>query len=68
MRRQLSFRASIVIMLLGLLLFILYLYFFVGFGDILKILRKIDPLEYSMYYSLTIMAILLSIIFYAMTW
>ena len=68
MRRQLSFRASIIIMLLGLLLFILYLYFFVGFGDILEILREIDPLEYSMYYSLTIMAILLSIIFYAMTW
>ena len=68
MKRQLSFRASIIIMILGLLFFILYLYFFVGFGDILEILSKIDPLEYFMYYSLSIIAIMVSIIFYAMTW
>jgi uncharacterized protein (TIRG00374 family) len=52
----------------GLLVFMLYLYFFVGFESMLEILRKVDPLEYSLYYSLTIAAIVISLFFYAMTW
>ena len=53
---------------LGLLVFILYLYFFVGFNSMFEILEKVDPLEYFFYYSLTLAAILVSMIFYSMTW
>ena len=68
MNLQMSFKASVAFMLAGLLGFILYLYFFVGFNSMLEILEKINPFEYSFYYSLTIAAILVSMIFYSMTW
>jgi len=55
-------------MVAGLLIFIFYLYFFVGFGSMLKILEKVNPLQYLFYYSLTIIAILASLMFYSMSW
>ena len=63
-----SVKRTIVFILIGLLAFILYLYFFVGFSDILAVLQKVDPVEYSLYYSLTIAAVLLSLLFYSLTW
>ncbi len=68
MNPRLSFRASMVLAVAGFLFFMLYLYFFVGFDSMLEILRKVNPIEYSFYYSLTIAAILISLIFYSMTW
>jgi len=68
MNLRLSFRASIAFMAAGLLSFVLYLYFFVGFESMFEILKKVDPLEYFFYYSLTIIAILVSLVFYSMTW
>lgn len=68
MNLQLSFKASVTFMFVGLLVFMLYLYFFVGFSSIFEILEKIDPFEYFFYYSLTIAAILVSMIFYSLTW
>jgi len=55
-------------MIAGLLVFLLYLYFFVGFDEISKILQQVDPFEYAVYYSLTIVAVVLSLLFYAMVW
>ena len=63
-----SLRASMAFAVLGFLAFILYLYFFVGFGSMAEILKKVDPFEYFFYYSLTIAAIMVSMIFYSMTW
>ena len=68
MSLRLSFKASIALMVAGLLIFVLYLYFFVGFESMFKILEKVNPLEYSFYYSLTIVAIVMSLMFYSMTW
>jgi len=65
---RLSFRASIALSVAGFLVFVLYLYFFVGFESMFEILRQLNPVEYSFYYSLTIAAILLSLAFYSMTW
>jgi len=65
---KLSFRTSIALSIAGFLVFILYLYFFVGFESMFEILRQLNPIEYSFYYSLTIAAILLSIAFYSMAW
>ena len=67
-KSHLSVKKSITIMALGLLAFIAYLYFFVGFGEILEIIREVDPFEYFLYYSLTIVAIILSVLFYSMVW
>jgi uncharacterized protein (TIRG00374 family) len=55
-------------MVIGLFVFLLYLYSFVGFNDILEILQKVNPYEYYFSYSLTIAAIVLSILFYSKTW
>jgi len=52
----------------GLLLFISYLYFFVGFGEILEVLRAINPINYIFYYSLAVVVVVLSMFFYSMTW
>ena len=52
----------------GLLVFVLYLYFFVGFDEISKILQQVDLAEYALYYSLTVVAIVLSLLFYSMVW
>jgi len=68
MSLRLSFKASVAFMFLGLLAFVLYLYFFVGFDSMFEILEKLNPFEYFFYYSLTIAAILVSMIFYSMTW
>jgi len=65
---RLSFKTSAAFMIIGLLVFILYLYFFVGFHSMFEILQKVNPSEYFLYYSLTIAAILLSMVFYSMTW
>jgi len=63
-----SIKKSIAFIAVGLLAFILYLYFYVGFGEILDVLQQVNPMEYVLYYSLTFVAILLSIFFYSLTW
>ncbi len=63
-----SFAKLAAFIVAGALIFILYLYFFVGFGGILEVFRSVNPYEYSIYYSLTIIAIVLSMIFYSMSW
>jgi len=52
----------------GLLVFLAYLHFFVGFEEILGILQQVSPAQYLLYYSLTIVAIVLSAFFYSMVW
>ena len=63
-----SMAKSVFFIIVGLMLFILYLYFFVGFSDILTVLRGIDPLKCLVYYSLTVVIVTLSMIFYSLTW
>jgi len=48
-----SFKVSVALAVAGFLVFMLYLYFFVGFESMLKILEKVNPFEYFLYYSLT---------------
>ena len=63
-----SVRKAAVFTAIGLLAFALYLHFFVGFDQILDVLQKVDPVEYALYYSTTIVAVLLSMLFYSMVW
>ncbi len=59
-----ALKKGIPFLLLGLFVFLLYLYFFVGFADVINIFLLADPF----YYSLAFTAFLLSMIFYALTW
>lgn len=63
-----SLRKLIVIIFTGLIGFIAYLYFFVGFDKILMVLGEVNPADYSFYYSITFIAIILSVVFYSLTW
>ncbi|MGD8505737.1 MAG: flippase-like domain-containing protein [Candidatus Bathyarchaeota archaeon] len=62
--RSSALRKGIPLLLLGLFVFLLYVYFFVGFADIMDTFLLADPV----YYSLAFATFLLSTTFYSMTW
>ena len=49
-------------------MFILYLYFFAGFGKILELLQTINESQFILFFSLTSVAMLLSMFFTSMAW
>jgi len=59
-----ALKKGIPLLLLGLLVFLLYTYFFVGFADFVSIFLLVDPF----YYLLAFTAFLLSMTFYSLTW
>jgi len=59
-----ALKKGIPLLLLGLFVFLLYVYFFVGFGDIVNTFLLADPF----YYSLAFIMFLLSTTFYSLTW
>ena len=64
----LTIRRSVAFMVLGSMAFTLYLWFFVGFDELFNLLRRINPYNYSIYYSLAILALFLSLLFDSMVW
>lgn len=65
---HLSVKKSIGFMVAGLLIFVLYLYYFVGFEEISAVIQQVNLKEYFLYYSLTIIAMVLSVLFYSLVW
>ena len=59
-----ALKKGIPLLLLGLFVFLLYTYFFVGFADIVNTFSRADPF----YYSLAFITFLLSTTFYSLTW
>jgi len=57
-------RTGIIVIAAGLFVFLLYLYFFVPFGDFAAKIGQADPF----YYSMAFAAMLLSVAFYSLTW
>lgn len=57
-------KRGIPFLLIGLTVFIIYLYFFVGIGDIATAAQHTDPV----YYSLAVMALFLGAVFYSLAW
>jgi uncharacterized protein (TIRG00374 family) len=57
-------RTGVVIIAAGLFMFLLYLYFFVPFGDFVTDIQKANPF----YYSLAFGSMLLSAAFYSLAW
>ena len=66
--KYLSSRRSFYFMFVGLLVFALYLYFFVGFGKIVLVLRGVNPEQYALFYSLAISSIIIGNLFWAASW
>ena len=57
-------KRGIPFLLIGLLIFVFYLYFFVGIPDMVMILQRVNLF----YYSLAIVAVLLGMLFYSLVW
>ena len=55
-------------MALGLVAFILYLWFFVGFGGLFSLLSRLNVYEYSLFFSLAVVALLLALLFDSLIW
>ncbi len=55
-------------MILGLVVFFLYLYFFVGFNAILLVFERANLMEYGVFFSLAICALLLVMLFWVASW
>jgi len=58
------FKKFIPFLLIGLLVFILYLFFFVGVADIVQSLQRANLL----YYSLAFVAVVIGMLFYSLAW
>ena len=55
-------------MALGLVAFILYLWFFVGFDGLFSLLSKLNVYQYSLFFSLAVAALFLGVIFDSLIW
>ena len=55
-------------MALGLVAFILYLWFFVGFDGLFSLLGKLNVYQYSLFFSLAVVALFLAVIFDSLIW
>jgi uncharacterized protein (TIRG00374 family) len=55
-------------MILGLVAFIIYLGFFVGIGSLVELVGKLNFQQYSLFYSIAIGALFLSVFFDSMIW
>jgi uncharacterized protein (TIRG00374 family) len=55
-------------MIVGLLVFIAYLYFFVGFSTLFFVLENLNPIDYAIFYSLALAATVTSIFFLSAAW
>ncbi len=55
-------------MVVGLVVFVVYLYFFIGSSQILLVLKNINPTQYALYYSLAILAVLASVFCWSAAW
>ncbi len=55
-------------MILGLVAFILYLWFFVGFQGLFTLLSRLNVYQYSLFFSLAVVSFLLSIVFDSLIW
>ena len=61
-------RKSVAIMFLGLVGFILYLYFFVGFNGLFTLLSKLNMEQYSLFFSLAVASLFLAVTFDTLIW
>lgn len=66
--RERSLAKAFALTVAGLLVFILYLYFFVGISDMIEVFRRVNPYSCLLIYSATIVAMVLSLLFYSMSW
>ncbi len=68
MMKYLSIKRSVVFMVIGLIVFAIYLYFFIGINRIMQVLSGINSTQYAIFYSLALVAVLASVFFWSAAW
>ena len=63
-----TIKRSIIFMAVGLVVFAVYLYYFVGISQILDVLKNLNSIQYAFYYSLAILAVLGSVFCWSAAW
>lgn len=66
--KYMSVRRSFFFMIGGLVVLIIYLYFFIGIKDITFVLSHINSSQYAFYYSLALLAVMGSVFFWSAAW
>ena len=66
--KYLSIKKSVLFMILGLTVFAIYLYFFIGIPQIMVVLSGINSSRYVFFYSLALIAVLSSVFFWSAAW
>lgn len=66
--RYLSTRKSFFFIVIGLVAFVLYLYFFVGSSELLRVVENLNTANYVFYYSLAIVATIVSVLAVSASW
>ncbi len=64
LERRIPIKKAVPVILIGLAVFVFYLYFFVGIPEIISIIQSVDPI----YYSLAIAALFANIFFHTLAW
>lgn len=55
-------------MIAGLIVFLFYLYFYIGIGQIEFVLKNVNSTQYAFYYSLALLAVLASVFLWSVAW
>jgi uncharacterized protein (TIRG00374 family) len=66
--RRLTIRRSLVFMITGLVALIVYLYFFIGVGQLEAVFANVNSTQYMIFYSLALVAVLTSVFFWSAAW
>lgn len=66
--KYLSVKRSLLFMVIGLVVFLVYLYFFIGIPRIVEVLSGIDSTQYIVFYSLSLLSVLASVFFWSAAW
>jgi len=66
--KYISIKRSVLVMIAGLIVLIVYLYFFIGIHQILLVLGHINSMQYAFFYSLALITVLGSVFFWSAAW
>ena len=63
-----SIKRSLLVMIAGLIVFGIYLYFFIGIHQIFSVLEHVNSVQYTLFYSLALIGVLSSVFFWSAAW
>jgi len=66
--RYVSVKKSALFMIAGLIVFLIYLYFYIGIGQIEFVLKNVNSSQFAFYYSIALSAVLVSVFLWSVAW